>query len=324
MQLKFVKEPITLLSNSARLAVKTLCCLAIGAVSSQAGLAASPTPPIEAQITVDGSKNLSVGEPLSLLYRITNVSGDQNVGVGLGADKAQWCQLSLTDASGKTVQTIPNQGAPEPRGLHFTGTYLLQPDASEQDYLVVTRYLRISKPGKYTLTVQVNLPYILEEPTSSISLASRIKSSNKALITRFVFPLNITAANTTNLAAEAVNLSRMAKAEKDDSKQKCLLDELFSMPAAQAAPAWQKLVLGAGPMDKDLIVGKLAALRSAEAADILLQMVDNPATNSRFVSDKLAEVYNSGTPALQAHIKFIAGQRGLQVPEEIALPQVMD
>lgn len=324
MELNFIKDFPSVLSSLPQIAAKTICCLVIGTVSVYPGIAASPMPPIQAQVTVEGGGNFSVGEPLSLLYKLTNVSGDQNVGVGLGADKAQWCQLSLTDASGRITQTILDDSSPEPRGLHFTGAYLLQPDASEQDYIVVTRYLRISQPGKYTLTVQVHLPYTLEEPSASASLVDRIKSSSKVLTTRFVFPLNVTAANTTNLAAEAANLSRRAKAEKDDSTRKFLLDELFSMPAAQAAPVWQELVLGASPMDRDLLVGKLAGLRSSEAANILLQMIDNPATNSRFISDRLAEIYNHGTPAVRAHIKSIAEHRGLQVPERIVLPQIMD
>ncbi len=324
MQLKFVKKSPMLLSSLASLAAKTICCLALGAMSIQTGNATPSVPPIQAVVTVEGNTNLSVGQPLSLLYTITNVSSDQNIGIGLGTDKAQWCQLSLTDANGQTDQTIPNDGSLEPRGLHFTGTYLLQPDASEQDHLVVTRYLQITHPGKYTLTVQVRLPYTLEEPSSSVSLADRVKSSNTFLTKRFVFPLTVVAANTTDLVAKAAALSRMARAEKNGSKLKFLLDQLFSMPPKQAAPAWKELALGASPGDTDLIVRKLADLRSSEAADILFQMIGNPAASSNFVSDKLAEVYNSGTPALRAHIQTLAGKHGIQLPEQISLPQVVD
>lgn len=307
------------------------CYLAYGAMSIPAIAIPQPPAPIEAQVSVAGSKTLSLGEPLSLLYRITNTSNRQGVGIGLGSHKTSWCQFRLTDASGNQVQATSDQQSSDQRGLHSTGIFFLRPDAYEEDHLVVTQALKIAHPGRYTLVVQVNIPYTTEEATEENFLTSNlegdIKSSDTVLKRRFVFPITVTEMNVSHLEAQANDLKRMVLTEKNDKKKQALLNALFSIPEAQASASWRDLINGVGNGDTTLLADRFARLHSSTGAELLVQLLDKPGLSSSdasFIQGKIFENYETGPIAVKERIKALAVSRGSVMPEGVIVPQATD
>lgn len=320
--------------NRLRLAV-VLCSTAAYLLANIANIPAKANPqmpaPIQAQISLDGSPRIMLGEPIVLHYKIANVSDNQGVGIGLGTYKTQWCQLSLSSADGRSAQVIPDERPLNPPGLHSTGTYFLQPDGSEEDRLVVTRFFRILYPGRYTLAVHIRVPYVAEAVTEESALTSNlrsdIKANNKVLDDDFVFSLTVVKADPSVLKAKANSLMQSVTTEKDVQREKALLDALFSMPETQAASSWKSLANNADRMDAELIADQLARIHSITTADLLVQMLDSTklsADETSYIKTKINQNYNSGDVGLKAHIKSLAANRGIEMSDEVAIPQPSD
>lgn len=309
-----------------------LCGTALaGTLSICVNAAPQASCPVKIQVSVDGSSTMLLGEPLSLHYRMTNVSADQGVGVGLGTNGTQWYSLSLTDASGKSAQIVPDDRPLNPRGLHSTGTYFLPPNGYQEDHIVVTRFFRFLHSGKYTLTVKSHVAYATEVATEETSLDSSlgqdIRSSGKTSTGEFVFPVTVSESDPVRLETRSTALREAATAEKHGQKYRALLDALFSMPETQAARDWEILASGAGRMDSEVIADELSQVHSARATTLLVQMLDNPnitADEKSYIKTKINETYNSGDSQLRANIKSIAASRGIKMPEHVAMPQVVD
>ena len=274
---------------------------------------------------------MMLGEPIILRYKITNVSDGQGVGIGLGTYKTRWCRLRLTDAEGNSAQVIPDSRPLSPRGLHSTGTFFLRPDGSEEDSLVVSRFFQILHPGKYTLAVHVQVPYVAttvtDEAYLTSDLESDIKANNKVLTDDFVFPITITATTPSLLKAKANALRQAATTEKDGLKYKALLDALFSMPEAQAGPSWKTLANNAVKANAELIADQLARLHSVTTVNLLIGMLNNPnlpPDQTSFIRAKIDESYNMGSASVKRHIKSVAASRGGMMPEKPIAPQVID
>jgi len=317
--------------NQIRLAL-LLCGMSLMSIL---GICANAAPqtfvPVKTQVSVDGSSTILLGEPLSLYYRLTNVSTDQGVGVGLGTNKTQWYDLNLTDASGKPAQIVSDERPLNPRGLHSTGTYFLPPNGYQEDHIVVTRFFRFLHSGKYILTVKSHVAYVtevaMEEASLDSSLEQDIRSSGKTSTNEFIFPITVSEADPIRLGTRSRVLREAATAEKHGRKYRALLDALFSMPETQAAQEWEILASGAGRVDSEVIADELATVHSSKATTLLVQMLDNPnltADEKFYIKTKINETYNSGDSQLRAHIKSIAASRGVKMPEHVAMPQVVD
>lgn len=286
--------------------------------------------PASVEVALATPVTFSLGEPIMLHYKLSNLSSDTNLAVLSGIYNTSWYTLGLTDAKGLPVRLIPDTRPLDPPGFHAGDVSVFaigdKRDSWQDGYIVASKSFVVPRPGEYVLTLHINAAYAqvaptLEDPTA---MKSMMKSSGTTLVRDFHFPLTITAANPDVLQAKAAALQEAIDKEPISTLLLPEMDELFSMPEAQAAAVWEKMALQAKPMNRELIAGKLAELSSAKTADILFKMADNPASGSGFVGDKLAEVYNHGSPALRQHIKSVAMQKGIQLPEQIVIPRVID
>jgi len=288
----------------------------------------------QAPMTVEASlatpATISLGEPIMLHYKLSNLSSDEQLVVLIGIYNTTWYTLGLKDQSGNPVRLIPDTRPLNPRGSHpgDVGMYATsgQRDSWRDGYIVATKSFTVPHPGKYVLIMHVQASYTLVAPTleDSVQMKSLIASAGTVLTEDFSFPLTVTAADPVVLQAKAKALKEAIGKELSSTLLLPEMDELFSMPEAQAGPIWEDMAIKAKPMDRDLIANKVAGLHSNKGADILFKMRDNPATDSGFVNDKLSEIYNGGDVPLREHIKAAAAQRGIQLPDKISLPQVID
>ncbi len=299
--------------------------LILPATSSRADQA-----PMSVEASLATPAVISLGEPIMLHYKLSNLSGDQKLAVLSGIYNTSWFTLGLKDQAGKQVRQIPDIRPLNPPGLHSgdVGSYATNDhrDSWRDGYIVATKSFTVPHPGKYVLTMHVQASYTLVAPTleDSNQMKSLIASAGTVLTQDFSFPLTVTAADPLVLQAKAKALKEAISKEQNGTILLPEMDELFSMPEAQAGPVWEEMALQVKPMNRDLIADKVAGLHSSRAADILFKMRDNPATDSGFVNDKLSEIYNGGDVPLREHIKAAAAQRGIQLPDKISIPQVID
>lgn len=283
---------------------------------------------VEARLATPAT--ISLGEPIMLYYKLSNLSSDEKLVVLSGSYNTAWYTLGLKDQAGNSVRLIPDTRPLNPPGPHSgdVGIYATSDsrDSWRDGYVVATKSFSVPRPGKYVLTMHVQAHYTLVPPTleNSVLMKNLISETGAILAQDFSFPLTVTPADPIVLQAKANALKEAISNEKSSTLLLPKMDALFSMPEAQAAPIWQQMAMQAKPMDRDLIASKVAGLNSNTAADILFKMMDNPLTNSAFVSTKLSEIYNAGNSALRDHIKSAAAQRGMQLPDKVAVPQVID
>ena len=286
--------------------------------------------PMSVEATLATPATLTLGEPIALHYKLSNLSCDEHLAVLTGIYNTQWYTLGLQDAQGRQVPAVPDTRPLDPPGLHAGDVNNFAVSASrdgwQDGYIVASKSFSVPRPGKYVLTLHVHAAYTLVAPTleNPVLMKSMIRSAETIYTQDFQFPLTVTAANPTRLQAKANALKEAIAKEQSSVLLLPEMDELFSMPEAQASSVWEEIALQAGPMNRDLIADHLANLHTSKAADILFKMLDNPAGSSSFVSEKLAETYNNGNPALREHIKSVAAQKGVQLPQQVVIPQVID
>ena len=319
-------NPSTTLQRSFAVAFTLICTVLLLPVSSSQADQA----PMAVTASLATPATISLGEPIMLHYKLSNLSPDEKLVVLSGIYNTGWYTLGLKDQAGNPVRLIPDTRPLNPPGLHAgdVGIYATsdQRDSWRDGYIVATKSFTVPRPGKYLLTMHVQAPYTLVAPTleDPVQMKSLIDSAGTVLTEDFSFPLTVTTADPVVLQAKAKALEEAISKEKNGTILLPEMDELFSMPEAQAGPIWEEMATQAKPMDRDLIANKVASLNSNKAADILFKMMDNPATDSGFVNDKLSEIYNGGDVLLREHIKTAAAQRGIQLPDKISMPQVID
>ena len=243
---------------------------------------------VEARLATPAT--VSLGEPIMLHYKLSNLSSNEKLVVLSGIYNTAWYTLGLKDQAGNPVRLIPDTRPLNPPGPHAgdIGIYATRDgrDGWRDGYVVATKSFSVPRPGKYVLTMHVQAPYTLVPPTleNPVLMKSQIISDGTVLIQDFRFPLTVTAFNPAALQAKANALKEAISKELNSPLLLPEIDELFSMPEAQAGPVWEEMALQAKPMERDLIADKLAGLHSNKGADILFEMMDNPTTNSGFVS----------------------------------------
>ena len=265
-----------------------------------------------------------------LHYKLSNLSSNEQLVVLSRIYNTAWYTLGLKDQAGNPVRLTPDTRPLNSPGAHSGDVNIYatsdRRDSWRDGYIVATKSFSVPGPGKYVLTMHVQAPYALVAPTleDPVLMKSLINSAGTVLTQDFSFPLMVTATDPVVLQAKANALKEAISKELNSTILLPEMDELFSMPEAQAGPVWEDMAIHAKPMDRDLIAKKVADLHSNKGVDILFEMMGNPATNSAFVSTKLSEIYNEGDTALRGHIKSAAAQRGTQLPDKISLRQVID
>ncbi|MCW3060138.1 MAG: hypothetical protein JWQ02_1959 [Capsulimonas sp.] len=194
-------------------------------------------------------------------------------------------------------------------------------------YLVATKYLAITKPGKYSLTMHVKMPCGLAR-TEGLLTAAMAGDDNFSFPTvveekDFTFPIVITPLDEQRLSKVAETMRIATIREKDKDLAQAELEGLFSMPEEQAALSWRALAFQPG-INTGTLEEELVSLRSAAGIDILFQMLDVPGTKWSHDKTQFHQLYYSLTPALQDHMKTIAGIHHVDVTYLIGGPIVVD
>jgi hypothetical protein len=269
---------------------------------------------------------ITLGEPVILRAEIMNPSAGQKLWIQTGWYEADWYTLRLVDNAGNPAAAIPDTRTREARGALGPSLKIVSPDSTAPLDIVATSFLSIPHPGKYILKVHIQAPYAPEELSAEnfLQVQHQLKSGETILEGDFTFPLTVTPADPSVLQNRAKELVQSILKQPGSKSYYTDFDALFSMPEAAAAESWQRLANGGNADTQARVADHLANLHTSRAADILFKMLDHSAGNMDFVSEKLAQVYNEGDPALREHIKSIAAQKGLQLPEQIAIPLVTD
>jgi len=247
--------------------------------------------------------------------------------LGLGWEGTEGYSLALTDQAGNT--NLIQQKQPAKTGAYAELDPFMRSGGKYETFFAVPQRIVNLRPGRYTLTVHVRLPYTTagNNEENPLRIEKEIKASGNVFSRVFRFPLTVTAPNDGVLRATAASLLKSISTLPYGSEYIADTDALFSMPEAQAASSWQELATHPNAMNSSLIADRLGGVGSAKASDLLLKMLDNPAlppAASMLVSRKLAEVYNSGNTDLRSHLRNAMMQRGVNLPNKVAVSQPTD
>ena len=298
-----------------------LLCLAPGT----SAFADQTDPPI-VTMTPASLGRISQGEPFIIRYKIDNSTPEGQLTFHSGPDNDQWYTVTLRGQDGLV---IPVSKAPEKKMEGFFAapeTSIRHGDFVTGNF-IATRGLPILPPGTYRLIVHVDMPFYAEPE----GVGARYSSPGVpdpptgTLVQSFTFPLVVMPADPAKLHALAEHWKASLLNPAQDASWRLLTEELFSLPAAQALPTWQALI--ADPTsDSNVLedaVSQLSRLKTDTAADLLVQMQHRPSTprsvTSR-VDGALAEMYNTGSPALREHIKGLAADQGAELGETLIGP----
>lgn len=299
-----------------------LVCLTHGN-SASADLTALPI----VTMTPTSSSRISQGEPFVVHYKVENTAPEGQATFCAGSDNDQWYTVTLRGPN-KLLILVPK--APEKKmegffqspergvshGGFFTGDF------------IATRGLPLLPPGTYRLAVHVNTPfYAIPDGVGPLRYSSPgvPDPPTGMLVQDFTFPLVIAPADPVMLRALAEQWKAALLDPMQAASKHLLTQELFSLPAAQALPAWQALI--ADPASSSFIladtVSQLGHLKTDTGADLLVQMQHRPDTARSItprVDGALAEMYNTGSPALRKHIKALAAEQGAELGETLTGP----
>lgn len=309
-------------SNCLKKAIQSAvaCSFAVFALTHKPATAeGGPVGPLDVQASLSTRPTIVQGDPIILHYRISNTS-DQKVGMHWGVYRTEWYTLHLTDAAGRMTSSLADPRPRDPQGLHASPQGFLASGKGTDGFIVVSRFLAVPRPGRYTLTMRVHISYAIVEPEEEnpVRLKGLLQDSGTNLTQDYTFPLIITASNTDRLRSTAEALCQSIIQEKYGPRHKALMEALFSMPEAQAAASWEALA-SKPSMDADLIAHHLEHVHSPKAADILARMLRDPTLspdNLTAVGRRLNEMYNTGNAKLREHIKQIAASYRITLPNE--------
>lgn len=270
------------------------------------------------------SSQISVGEPVVIHYKIENPSTIEQVTFHAGLQDDQWYTLTLSSQGSviaRSLKPVPEK----PQGFALSPERSILPGGSFSGDIVVGQTLGAPKPGRYVLTVHLDLPFYAESPGG----ATRFYTNGAApdpptgiIRQDFDFPLTVTPSNPAKLRIMAEGLEKLLLNTKNVASCQFLTKQLFALPEAQALPSWKALIADPNTSQTVLYasVTQLGFLKTAAAADLLVQMQHRPATEwgaAPHVDGVLAEMYNTGTPALRQHIKKLAAAQGATLGSKI-------
>ena len=109
---------------------------------------------LDAKVTMITKATFVQGEPIILRYTTTNLS-DQRLGLSWG--QMGGYTVSLTDQAGAT--TVVQQQITHARGFHLVPDPFVPAGSKREAYFAIPQHGISLHPGRYTLAVQVRLPY---------------------------------------------------------------------------------------------------------------------------------------------------------------------
>ena len=307
-----------------KLVVLIFCVTASSAALSDTGVGA-----MECSLALVTDSRIVQGQPIILHYRLTNPSSNQGLGVHVGINKTEWYSLGLTDGAGRSASLIPDNRPRKPAGAHRGTFERLLPLASSSGYIVVSQFLAVQHPGRFVLKVHVATPYAAEDADmeDTAHIMADIKKGRMVFTKNFAFPLTILPTNVLALQETANTLRQDFLKKSNADLHDADLEALFSMPEAIAAPVWAALADEAGGSDAIIIARRLSELRSIQASDVLIGMLENPALNrysKTYITGCINNTYNNADRSLRDHIRAVAADRGITMPQKAEVPTTID
>ena len=303
-------------------AVFMLFCVA----SSPASAQSNPSEPLDVQMRMVTHSTFSVGEPIALHYRISSPHQSELVSYHVGQKRDEWYILSVTDEAGHPAQES-SASRPQKTSALSAGEPQANTDAiistgrADVGDVVVNPSLVPTQPGHYILSVQVTL----QGQTRPAALASEgenpLDGTPFRLAKNYKFPLVITRFEPTKLRLTAERLSQTAQNMSDAGEARLLLESLFSLPEAQALPAWQALVSSDTTSSRVLseAADVLGGMKSQASVQILAQLIsrqsENPNSNDALVRasacNAVTRLYNASDARFQRQIESVFVRQGI-------------
>ncbi len=271
-------------------------------------------------LTAPLSNQISLGEPVVIHYKIDNPSSTEQVTFHAGVQNDQWYTLTLRGQE-RIIARSPKPVPEKTEGLSVPPERSILPGSYMTGDIVVGPDLRTPAPGRYVLTVHLDLPFYAELPGGAMRFYTKGAAPDPPtgiLRQDFDFPLIVTPSNPAKLKIMAEDLGKLLLSTKNLASCQFLTKQLFALPEAQALPSWKALISDPNTSQTVLYasVTQLGFLKTAAAADLLVQMQHRPATEwgaAPRVDGVLAEMYNTGTPALRQHIRGLAAAQGAEL-----------
>ncbi len=260
---------------------------------------------LEMEIT---KKTVSLGEPIILDYKIINSSSSDEAYIHLGEFSKWWLTISLVDEAGREAPAIKAIPPPGKQALQGRAAFI-SPMSGFPGHFIVNQWFVVSRPGNYRLNVHARLNYVLGSHARRVTQEQLAKGSDTALTRDYSFPIVVTRREPARLRAVAESL-RAALSEAKGHQTRRLVEALFTMPAAYAAPSWQELINDPErPIDiQSSVTGRLARFPSLEAADFLTWIAWSskiPEHTRPGVKNILRRFHEKGNANLKQHVEQI-------------------
>ena len=286
-------------------------------VPSESEILSFDLSPITPQQTV-------LGQPIVLHYKITNRSNVQGIATQDDHYFRRWYQGVLVDENNRVVRTLPDPRPEHPAGAYSSPNPIFEPHAVREGEIVVNKLFAITRPGAYTLTINVNMPYTGVQNVLDVhgDRDAYIRSVGTVIQRTFTFHLTVKNTDPEYLRRLADSLRGKFLAEGDPARQRIYQDELFAMPDTAAEAAWRTLAFDATVPDRLALAKALAETQSLKAADILVKMefempISVIGAPPFSLLRTLKDMSNQGSPEMKATIGRLLAKHHtsvLQVP----------
>ena len=283
---------------------------------------------VSIQMSLLSSSQFSLGEPIVLRYRLTNVS-HQDVTAYVGPDapgpasingEMRWLKIKITDTNGNEVPALPNPDVVQHSGLQFTGCRV-QAGQSQQGYVVLSKSYVFSHPGYYSLVVVAQIPFDSgETPTENAPGQELPFEAPPAYLAsqRFSCSLRVMPKDLQKLQALAGNLRGGVTSEPDVAKTTMLIESLFSLPEEQAWPEWQTLASDPtlSQFTQVTVIQQLRRINTLKATDILAQALWASSTGTSAaakanINGALQSMYLGGDTKVKRHVRSLYVAHGV-------------
>lgn len=278
----------------------SLFCMAIGitcfASMPPSLLAAPPQPGLLQVAVVD--KTVSLGEPIILKYKVTNVE-DRKISSNISDEPEKWLSIKLTDSSGHSVEVNSNS-ALRPRRTGIS----IGENSSHIGLVVLSLPLQPTHPGQYVLKLLAHQLYFGD--IAPIETA--------AIDQDFSLPVTVIARDPERLHFAA---EKLCKIVLHDNEYQWAIKALFTMRDPECLSVWRELTTDP-TLDAfratDVING-LAGVGSLDATNLLSEM--HPIVPERWARtglDPLGALENirrTASPDLKQHINQLLLAAGI-------------
>lgn len=278
------------------------------ALSPLSASADSPQPGILQVALV--SKTVSLGEPVVMAYKVTNVEG-RRIGSNINEDPRRWLSISLIDAVGRSLTAAPAAAQkPMHGGITLSQGSVINANTSSTNsvtgFIVVGQATQPIRPGQYRLRLSAHQKYYWDEaPGEPVTVDQD-----------FLLPLTVTDKDPYRLLATA---EKYRQDVLHGDKYQTAIKALFSMRDPECLPVWRKLATDPSldAFRATEVMDELARINSISASDILADM--HPVAPERWARtgldplNALESMRRTAGPELTQHINRLLVTAGVNL-----------